>query len=83
MLARKDNEKAQRLSAQALGDWDQLRGFRDVRMQAYLWRVRAATLDQGGAHAEAQTWRERALAQARRTDAPESPTITQAEYLGL
>jgi serine/threonine-protein kinase len=83
MLARKDTEQAQRLSAQALGDWDRLKGFRDVRMQAYLWRVRAATLDQAGAHAEAQSFRERALLQAKRTDAPDSPTLSQPGYLGL
>lgn len=83
MLARKDTDKALHHSALALGDWDQLKGFRDVRMQAYLWRVRAAVLDQAGAHTEAQTLRERALAQAKRTDAPESPTLTQAGYLGL
>jgi serine/threonine-protein kinase len=83
MLARKDTEKALHYSALALGDWDQLKGFRDVRMQAYLWRVRAATLDKAGAHTEAKTLRDRALAQAKRTDAPESPTLTQTAYLGL
>ncbi len=83
MLSRKDTEKALHYSALALGDWDQLEGFRDVRMQAYLWRVRAATLDKAGAHAEAKTLRDRALAQAKRTDAPESPTLTQTAYLGL
>lgn len=83
MLARKDTEKALHYSAQALGDWDQIKGFRDVRMQAYLWRARAATLDKAGASAEAKTLRDRALAQAKRTDAPESPTLTQTAYLGL
>jgi tetratricopeptide (TPR) repeat protein len=83
MLARKDIEKALHYSALALGDWEQRKGFFDVRMQAYLWRVRAAALDKAGASAKAKTLRDRALAQAKRTDAPESPTLTQTAYLGL
>lgn len=82
-LAHNEPQNALRLSAEALGVWDQLKGFRDVRMQAYLWRVRAAALDQAGTHTEARTWRERAMVQARRTDAADSPTLTQPGYLGL
>ena len=66
-----------------LATWQSLQGFRDVRMQAYLWRVRAAVLDLAGQSAEATTLREQARAQALRTDAPSSPTLTQPGYLGL
>ena len=54
-----------------------------VRMQAYLWRVRAAVLAAGGDAAGAQALREKALAASRRTDAPDSPTVTQPLFLGL
>ncbi|GCL62442.1 serine/threonine-protein kinase [Pseudaquabacterium pictum] len=76
-LARGALAEAQAFSQQALATWDALTGFRDVRMQAYLWRVRAAVLAAAGDAAGAQALRDRALAAARRTDAPDSPTITQ------
>ena len=83
MLARKDSVQALQHSAAALATWQGLQGFRDVRMQAYLWRVRAAVLDLAGQAAEANALREQARAQALRTDAPSSPTLTQPHYLGL
>lgn len=83
MLARADSALALQHSAQALATWDQLQGFRDVRMQAYLWRVRAAVLDQAGQSSAASALREQARTQALRTDAPTSPTLTQPSYLGL
>jgi eukaryotic-like serine/threonine-protein kinase len=44
-LAQGDPAQASRHSARALATWAAVTGFRDVRMQAYLWRVRAATLE--------------------------------------
>ena len=82
-LARGALADAQALSQQALATWDGLTGFRDVRMQAYLWRVRAAVLAAGGDAAGAQALRDQALATSRRTDAPDSPTVTQPLFLGL
>ena len=82
-LARGALADAQALSQQAVATWDGLTGFRDVRMQAYLWRVRAAVLAAGGDAAGAQALREKALAASRRTDAPDSPTVTQPLFLGL
>jgi serine/threonine-protein kinase len=82
-LALHDQPAALNHSAQALTTWQGVNGFRDQRMQAYLWRVRAAALAQTGQRAEAQALRQQALAQARRTDAPHSPTLTQEDYLGM
>jgi hypothetical protein len=82
-LARGALAEAEALSQQALATWDGLTGFRDVRMQPYLWRVRAAVRAEAGDAAGAQALRDQALAAARRTDAPQSPTLTQPRYLGL
>jgi serine/threonine-protein kinase len=82
-LAQGNQAQAQALSQQALATWAALTGFRDGRMQAHLWRVRAAVLATAGDAASAQALRDQALAAARRTDAPDSPTITQPLALGL
>lgn len=82
-LLQGDLAAAQRLSAAAVGDWAAVTGFRDVRMQAYLWRVRAAVLAASGDPAGAQALRDQALAAAKRTDAPESPTVRDPVYVGL
>jgi hypothetical protein len=52
-------------------------------MQAYLWRVRAAVLTTAGDTAGATALRAQALAAAKRTDAPESPTVRNPAYVGL
>jgi serine/threonine-protein kinase len=82
-LAQGDAPSAGQHSRAALATWDQLTGFRDVRMQAYLWRARAAVLASAGDAAGAQKLRDQALEAARRTDAPESPTVKDAGYVGL
>ena len=85
-LAQGEPQAALQHSANALAGWQALTGFRDVRMQSYLQRVRAAALAAAGdpsQSAQAQALREQALAAARRTDAPDGPTITQRGYLGL
>ena len=74
-LVRGDQAAADQASAAALGTWAAVTGFRDVRMQAYLCRVRAAVLErQPAGQAEADALWQQALAAARRTDAPQSPT---------
>ncbi len=85
-LAQRRPSDALAHSADALAGWQSLTGFQDVRMQAYLQRVRAAALAATGdpdQATQAQALRDQALAAARRTDAPDSPTITQRGYLGL
>ncbi len=82
-LLQGDRSAASTQSQAALNTWSQLTGFRDVRMQAYLWRVRAAVLATTGDAVGAQALRDQALAAARRTDAPESPGVTQRSHLGL
>ncbi len=82
-LLRGDAAEAGRRSAQALQTWQQRQGFYDQRMQAALWRVRAAALQAAGQAVEAADLRQRALAAAERSDAPESPTRRDAAYLGL
>ena len=78
-----DRSAASAHSQAALDTWGRLTGFRDVRMQACLWCVRAAVLAAAGGAAGARTLRDQALAAARRTDAPESLSVTQAANLGL
>ncbi len=82
-LSQGDPATAATQSGAALDTWSRLSGFRDVRMQAYLWRVRAAVLQRQGDTAGAQALRDQALAASRRTDAPESPTVNDAMFLGL
>ena len=82
-LAQGDGGSADQHSQAALASRQGLQGFRDVRMQACLWRVRAAVLDRLGRPAEARALRDQALAAARRSDAPTSPTLTEPGYLGL
>ena len=85
-LAQGDSARALKHSAEALAGWLTVAGFRDVRMLAYLQRVRAASLSATGnarQATEARALRDLALAAARRTDAPDSPTLIQPDYLGL
>ena len=82
-LAQGDGPAALALSESALLRWGQRSGRFDIRMQAYLWRVRAVVLDRLGRPEEARALRDQALAAARRTDSPTSPTLTQPGYLGL
>lgn len=85
-LLRGDAATALQHSAQAFEGWATLEGFHDVRMQAYLQRVRAAALEAGGGPAaveEARRLRANALSAAQRTDAPQSPTLVEPGYLGL
>lgn len=78
-----DAAAAGRLSEQALQTWSRLSGFRDVRMEPYLWRVRAAALVQLGDTAAAETLRDQALAASRQYDAPQSPTVRDRLHVGI
>ena len=82
-LQRGDATAAGRFSEQALQTWSRLTGFRDVRMEPYLWRVRAAVLAARNDAFSAAALREQALAASRRYDAPESPSVRDPMFLGL
>ena len=76
-----DLQAADQHSRVALATWDQLTGFRDVRMQGYLWRVRAAVLVNKGDAAGAKQLQAQALEAAphRRR----GPTVKDAGYVGM
>ncbi|MBT9492045.1 MAG: serine/threonine protein kinase, partial [Paucibacter sp.] len=78
-----DRPAAAQHAQAALDTWARVSGFRDVRMQAYLWRVQAKVLEAAGDTVAAKTLREQALAAARRTDAPHSLSVMDPGYLGL
>lgn len=82
-LAQGDLPSARAASERALQTWSKLTGFKDMRMQPYLWRVRAAVLARDGDAAGARSLREQALAASQRYDAPESPTVRDPLYVGL
>ena len=82
-LARSAQADAQALSQQALATCGGLSCFRDMRMQPYLWRVHAAVLAAAGDAAGAQALRDQAMAASWRYDAPDSPTVTEPQFLGL
>lgn len=82
-LARADLGEASRLSAKALDTWGQRSGFFDVRMEPYLWRVRAACLAASGDAPGAQTLRVKAQKTSQTYDAPQSPTVRDLQYVGM
>lgn len=82
-LARADLGEASRLSAKALDTWGQRSGFFDVRMEPYLWRVRAACLAASGDAPGAQTLRVKAQKAGQTYDAPQSPTVRDLQYVGM
>ena len=74
-LRRGDLPEAQARSAEALATWAKLDGFRDVRMQPYLQRIRADVLAAAGDIAGAQALEDAAAAMSARYDAPEGATV--------
>ena len=82
-LQRGELQAAETASLAALATWQQVTGFRDLRMAPYLWRVRAAVLERSGDAAQASQLRAQALEASRLYDAPGSPTVTQPHHLGL
>ncbi len=76
-LARRDRAAAWRESAAAMETWNQVAGFRDVRMGPYLQRIRADVLAAGGEVAAAQALEDEAAAASARYDHPDSPTVVR------
>lgn len=82
-LARHDRSVAWRESAAALDTWNQVAGFRDVRMGPYLQRIRADVLAAGGEVAAAQALEDEAAAASARYDHPDSPTVVRRRMAAL
>jgi serine/threonine-protein kinase len=78
-LAREDVAAALAASRTALDLWDNVTGFRDVRMGPYLWLIHSEVLLRSGDAAGARSWATRALDARRRFDHPSSPSIVEAE----
>ncbi|RZJ09967.1 MAG: serine/threonine protein kinase [Rubrivivax sp.] len=76
-------DDAARHADAALQTWQQKQGFFDVRMEPYLWRVRAAVLAAQGKPAQALELRTKALEASQRYDAPEAPTAQSLLHLDL
>jgi serine/threonine protein kinase/tetratricopeptide (TPR) repeat protein len=77
-LAAGDIPAADSASATALAALDTVVGLYDIRGHAYLLRTRAAVLLAAGDKTGAAKAAQAALTESLRTDAPESPAITQA-----
>ncbi|ROH93722.1 serine/threonine protein kinase [Stagnimonas aquatica] len=67
-------DEAEQESAAALSVWAVLSGFRDVRMQPYLQRIRADVLAARGELAAAQALEDAAWTASQQFDAPGSPS---------
>jgi len=80
-LAEKDIASAMRESQAALADWSAVRGFRDVRMGAYLKRVAASALLASGDTARARTLAQEALTESLRYDVPNAVSVSEAREL--
>jgi eukaryotic-like serine/threonine-protein kinase len=78
-LAQGDNSGALSASAEAVGGFDAVTGFRDVRMGPYLWLIRSETLRKTGDVRRAREWAQRALEASRLYDHPSADSIAEAE----
>jgi eukaryotic-like serine/threonine-protein kinase len=75
--------EARAWSDRSLATWAQVKGFRDMRMQPYLWRVQAAVLAAAGDAVAANNLRQQAQTAAQRYDVPSAPTVSNLFYVGL
>jgi len=74
-----DHDLAQRESATALSIWNEVTGFRDMRMGPYLQRIRADVLAASGDFDGAQQIEDQAAALSVRYDDPSSPTTQRRD----
>ena len=65
-------------SERAIELWNEVAGFRDVRMGPMIWLVHSEVLLQSGDASAAREWAEKALAARGTYDDPSSPSIAQA-----
>jgi tetratricopeptide (TPR) repeat protein len=80
-LAEGKASEARSASTAAMRRWAEVRGFRDVRMGAYITRVHASALLATGDREGARAAAESALADSVRHDAPGAASITEARAL--
>jgi len=80
-LERGDIQAAAIASARAVELWNDITGFRDVRMGPQIWLVHGEVLHASGQLAAAREWAEKALAARRAHDDPASASIVQAQAL--
>lgn len=78
-LERRDWDAALTASTHAVVGFENLVGARDVRSGPYLWLIHAEALRNVDDHVSARIWATRALDASRRYDAPEAPSIRDAE----
>jgi eukaryotic-like serine/threonine-protein kinase len=78
-LMRGDHTNALSASTTALNTFDQVIGFRDVRMGPYLWLIHSDALRRSGDRAGAIAWAERAVAALQQYDHPSAASIVQAQ----
>ncbi|MFY2764651.1 protein kinase domain-containing protein [Arenimonas sp. MALMAid1274] len=82
-LARDDVPAALQHSQEALAVWGEVVGFRDVRMQPYLQRIRADALAAAGQLAEAQLLENTAAEASARYDHPSSVSVIRRQMATL
>jgi eukaryotic-like serine/threonine-protein kinase len=78
-LARGNHIEALSASTTALNLFDQVAGFRDVRMGPYLWLIHSDVLRRSGDREGALAWAKQALDARRRYDHPSAASIAEAE----
>ncbi len=76
-IARQELPLADLASRAAVDTIAAVEGFIDVRMEPYLWRIRAEVLTASGDAAAAGEWRRRAPVASERYDAPGASTRTE------
>jgi hypothetical protein len=79
--ARADPRIAGEASLRAMAQLEQLDGFYDIRIQPYVWQVRARALKLGGDLPAARALAQRALEAERRYYGPESVDRRSTEVL--
>ncbi len=82
-LDRRDRAVAWRESGAALDAWNNVAGFRDVRMGVYLQRIRADVLAIGGETAAAQALEDEAAAASARYDHPDSASVVRRHMAAM
>ncbi|MBS0583878.1 MAG: protein kinase [Proteobacteria bacterium] len=77
-LARKDAVAATEASAKAVEMFEHVEGFRDMRVQPYLWQIRAEAALASGDAGGAREWAQKAVAAYQRCVSPESADLREA-----
>jgi len=80
-IARNDAPAAVRDARKAVELFDQVEGFRDVRVGPYLWRIYGEALLRAGDPGAARLWAQKALDSSVQYDAPDSASISRARAL--